>query len=1524
MPLLQKIEVSNFLNSTRAKPWRPDWPHQVLDIGGVDAALNIPNGKGKSTMITAVLAMLTGHSKSLKDIRNRFFAPPASKHYTHIRIEVRVPMPGEGEDMFAREGGEPGGQPMVFGMYGYSGENEDVQFYAYHGTFQDSPVAHVHDMHHTLIADDAFLGQLKSCQDVFPSTAKERTKRAWLQYVEDYFDMSSLKQQLVYQLLRGAEGGSNYFDVKTPVGMSYSAGVFYERLAPALLTDLMGELGEEGEHGIEDTIHLKVTKVIAAKRETARKKEELHRAENTLQELESLVLASDTMKEAQKVYNQHRDEFALELAVLKNVVVDDPIPGVPRTPPDSLPGFARAMVLQGGQWFLPDRVIAEFTGETTSAVNQRAVDRNHLQLQHASKSQLLDFACDQKNRDPRGRTSQLYSRDSALALLGLTSNFTRDWTREKAIAAVTQAFDWVETHGDTNPARKLKKRLDTEIGAKTLAQEELSTKYKNYQAEREQLLEEQSQVGAQQAEYRRMAASGLFTDEELAEPAQTGQTVVGVLQTASRALDEHKARVLRLSGVYQDWQAYLQDHGESIPPKELIRQLQVDLDLAKERQTKITADLGVARGKRRGLSEAKNQAEKRLNNATAKLNRFLETLPALIKFRELFGDYTTPVGLAGQVRKALADAQRRIADIEKERERYKPSLEALSAFRKTHGDDAPETWIEARKTAWASLGKEIDRLADQLKEANLRREALDQAVIVPGKVSREAAEVAGGNQVPLHAALENMGLDPDRKERALTLFSALLHAPVYGTVDEAAEAAARLEEAGIEAPVFLRPDLEAFCRTGEINQDAISAHTWLVGIRTRQVDCLLDTALVEREKEDADNQIQALTKEIDRQTDAREKVDPEHAEVATARLAATALKNGYQDKDEQLADELQSLSEQLPELEAKASTDTLNIINQADRHLKEFADISEEAIKEEQAAAELEKARAEENFDINESSIEGLEFDANAQQELVGGAMAAANRIPHLQAIQDFMDHPDDNPAFMASAEGAEADLNNAVVVADKRTRFQFDLVETFVKKGPNRPKEIELRLKEIQGETLHIQNTLLPPLNEEIKRLGERLSKLGTDIDGIDHFVRELIRKYRDFAAAEKEEIIVPKERIEYHSLGGFAIGLREATNPETLIRLLLDIDDDIRGEDATELRMAMSDARNDYQTAKSSVASLVDKILVMPDLDISEHVRIQLEQAKENSAIAVHLRDVAKSNFEKNQAANKTAAEHLEVEWGRIGEWLKAFTQRLPTNLKLMKNTFGPLRDKESKALLTAGFEIEATVADQNDIKTVLEDVVKLVEKSEQTERAVEHAAPTLRNEAVRGIRAEIRNTFYQRVILNPSIQVYMPSISPHLLKLEKGMVSTGQGVAMTLLWIVKMADYITQREMNRMTTDRAQQKRLHPTQFALMDGAFSSLSNKGLIKDALDSIKSTRGRFQLIITGHDENYQNNFDYFPTLIEAREINGQFMYAEKKTRRIRQPEEVGSHYGAMGVMSMRVLPHAAGAAAGQQQGVHS
>lgn len=1506
MPILQRIELSNFMNSTRAKPWRPDWPHQVFELNGENAALNIPNGKGKSTMVTAILSMLTYHSKSLKDVRTRFYAPVQSGHYTHIRIQILIPMAGASGDLIENSGGDIGGQPMVFGMYGYSGENEKLETYSYQGTFEDAPVAHVHNHHHTPVDDDAFLGQLKTCHHLFPSNAKERTKRAWLSYVEDFFDMSSLGQQLKYQLMRGAEGGHGYFEVKPPVGMNYSAAVFYERLASELLTDVMGDLGEEGEHGIEDTIHEKVSKIIAAKYQTAKKAEELRRAENTLRELAGLLESNVKHKAAKDEYDRHRKDFSLELAVLQNVVVDAPIPGIPKVPPQSVPEIAKFMVMQDGQWYLPDRVMAEFTGESSSDVNRRAQERNGIALAHANKSQLIDFACHSNVSGKKGPSGSLYSLETALGLLKITSNFAKDWTRERAMEVVTQAFDWVEANADTNPARILQRKLEIELAENNQEHEALSKLFTSFNEEKEALLTEQTMVGGQQAEYRRMADSNLFTTEELAEPAKTGVQVNLTLETSTKQLDLHKDKVRELAAPYQSWQVFVAEHGENVRPADKAAEIETMRDTAKEVVVEIQKALKLARGQRKPLEDKAHEARNKLGVAEGKLARFLKAFPAHTRFIELFGNIP-PAGMERTVVEARDKAKQRLQIIDKERSQYRSGLQALAEFRNAYGETRPAEWLASELALWQSAGEEISRLNVELGETKLRRTELDKTVIVAGKFAREAARVAGGNHTSLHAALDRMKLAESQHEKALTLFSALLHTPVYQNVSEATEAANRLEKAGIEVPVFTYAELEEFCRAGEITLDAASAHTWLVGVRTRQVECLLDPSLVEREKALADERIAHLATLITTKETERISHSPESEAAVMARSALEAVNKGFEAADAALAEEASVLANQLPDLESRASEENIRIIRQAEQHHSEFNGVAESELQNEIASYSESYQVAKESVELNGAEIEKAEQSLSKQQQILSDATIAASMIDSLRQVQAFIDHPEFNPAFMATAGELEQSLMQARDKADQRTRFQFDLAESFVKKGYDRPKQIEEQLQRVKAEQAEIQDKLLPALNKTIASLQERIPALIKQVVGVDEFVRGLIRKYREFAIEQEDLLEISTDQVERHSLGGAAIGLREDVGLDDLTRMLLDIAADIQIDESGGMKAEINRSRMDYKRTKEIFEALVDKILVMGDMDMTEHVRLELVRAKDNPSIVEHLHSVATQNYEKNSVANATAKSYLDEEWANIGKWLKAFTQRLPDNLRTMKDVFGPLRDKATGEYLSAGFEIEAKLADQDDIRAILDDVVKMVEKFESTRHAVENVSADIGAQAIKSVRTEIRNTFYQKVILNPRIRVYMPSISKHPLPLEKDMVSTGQGVAMTLLWVVKMADYVTEREMRRVTTSRVQQKHLHPTQFAIMDGAFSSLSNKGLIQDALDCIKRTRGRFQLIITGHDENYQNNFEYFPTLIEAREINGQFMYADSKTRRILRPDEVGSHYGAMELMNLRV-----------------
>lgn len=101
------------------------------------------------------------------------------------------------------------------------------------------------------------------------------------------------------------------------------------------------------------------------------------------------------------------------------------------------------------------------SGRGLAAPRSRAEERNGLILEKTDRSQVIDFACHSFFAGAkRGPAASLYSRDSALALLELTGNFTRDWTKQKGIDALNQAFDWMEAHADTNPGREIRRGLD--------------------------------------------------------------------------------------------------------------------------------------------------------------------------------------------------------------------------------------------------------------------------------------------------------------------------------------------------------------------------------------------------------------------------------------------------------------------------------------------------------------------------------------------------------------------------------------------------------------------------------------------------------------------------------------------------------------------------------------------------------------------------------------------------------------------------------------------------------------------------------------------------------------------------------------------------------------------------------------------------------------------------------------------------------------------------------------------------------
>lgn len=1516
MPLIQRIEVSNFMNSRREDPWRPDWTFQVFDLKGENTAINMPNGRGKSTLVLTVLAMLA-HDKSLHELRKNHFAPQSTGHYTHVRIETTVWVDDDSPiDLVVQSGGGAGGIPMVFGLYGNSGESASFKLYAYQGILEDCPIGRREGNRVTLAPNKNFLEKLSVMSKRFPATQRDDTRVNWREHVSDTFDMPSIEQQLVYQKAKGAEGSSGYFDVNPPRGRQFSGAVFYERLAPELLVDMMGSVEEySDERGIEDTIHQKVQGIIKAKVRTAKTTDDLEKTKRVLEELERVQGKADAAIEAKEDTDRKVAEFSLQHAALKTIVVDDPVPGIPRMPPEEAPILIRSIVMQNGNWYLPDRAFEIFTGENPSHVNRKATD-HRIETEIADRSQLIDFNMDSFSKgdvsvSQRGPAATLYSLDAAINWLAATTNFRNSFTRESATQLVRNAFEWVKEHADTNPARLERHELKVKQTKVDEQRKELAGNRDKLQCEINALKDEQQQIGQQQAEFRNMSESGLFSEAELRSPAETGRKVEGEFTSADNALAFHRQTVAENKTGYSEWQEYVSKNGEDSDPSEYTEMLEQIRGNAEDALAVNKGELDEAKtafGETRTDAERKTKAFESLSEKSEKVEKLR---PQVLAFTERFGG-ENPESLLRVVKQELSSAEKQLADISTERAGMTDALSSLAIFVDRYGADVdPKAWLDARAQERNDLSAEMSKLRETIRDLKARRADLDKAAVAPGKVAREVLDLAGANAKPLHAVIDEMGLPQDRKERVLSMFSALLFSPVYGDAAKAAEIAGKLASHGVESPVFVSSELTDYCRNANIAYDGSVARTWLVGVRTRPVDCLLDLALVEREKASLDGQIAETNGALEKKQERFDELDPEGQDAITARKAREAIEKGFPSKDDALRSKASRLEEGLPRLRDRASDEAQESIRAAVEYRRILGKSSEEELMEELAKAEEASRLSDEKITQCEEAINKLGERRENLQKAYNDASVKATEIPKLKRIRAFMDAG--GPAFMKSAEGRDKDLLSAKQAAERRKAFRFDLVESFVKSGDNRPQEIERRLSIIAPELSDIIANRIPEAEQIFNSIGGHLPELEGSIAEIDGFIRDLRKKYREMATADCVPVRISVEELAAHPLCEAVLEVRRATSAKDIAKALLAMRSPLEDIEATTLKHDVDNARKTLKTARNVLSGEIDRVKGDSTIALNEQMRIGLERSKDDVGELVRMIQATTENYSKSLAANETASQHLEMEWSDIGSWLENFTRRLPSNFEVMRSVFRPVKDSVSGEIISAGFEIDAKIADTNDVRAVLTSIVEKIEKSEKSREALGEDE-NLRSRYDRNMRKEIREEFYKNVILEPTIRVCIPSISRKPLKLEKNMVSSGQGVAMTLLWIIKMADYVTERELQRQNVSNAARRKVRSmrTQFVIIDGAFSHLSDKRLITDALDGVKKTRGKFQLVITGHDPNYKNDFDYFPSYIVAREISGNLMYAESETRRLVAPEEVGSRIGAMELASFHRLKEAA------------
>ena len=1510
MPRINKIEVAHFLNIDR-KAWRPIWPHAVFDLMGQNSIINMPNGKGKTTIVNTILFCLAGMGRNINEVRNIHFAPKSSGNFSHVRVQVILDTEeGVGNDLFTKV---PQGQQMVFGVYGRSGDNEQYHLYAYHGTLEDCPVHKASEgfsRRIELLSDSEFLEKLHGMPNRFPSSAREKSVEAWKAYIARFFDTANISQQIGYQLKSGAEGDSNYFDVRIPKHMSYSAGVFYEHLAPQLLPEVMGCYGEEDEWGIEDTIHEKARQVIHARFNSENNRKQLDQTRRVLEEFKRLDSSADELDAASKVLNTHKAGLAAEFAVLKDIVVERPIPGLPPRPPEDMPEIVNYLVLCEGIPYLPDRAFEIFTGEEPRVINQRAV-RHGIQPSELEKSQLIEIPCDQKNiRDERGRDSKLYDQDSVISLLRRTETFLPEVDRDSAIAVVETAFAWASTQADTNPARLKKNVLELDLKAKTTERDDAIATQQGLSKEKIHLIAEQQEVGEQQAEYRRMQRSELFSRDELAVPEQTGRKAEDDAKTAELSLKEHERCVARREEVHLNWQKFVDEHGPDCNPDQVLQELIAAEETAREKNGVLQERRGTYGNKRSTLLSEVRSTNEAHNTFKSRLDVASQSMQQALCFDKIFPG-EDPKGLERQVVAELKTAEEEIHRLEKERSRLANAVEDIRIFRERFGSSAPGQWLADLTRQYDESRSIRDRENAELQEARTGLDNLEKYSLAPEKYARAVAEKVGVPFQPLHKVVEEMTFVPGRKEQVLTLFSALLFAPVVATLDMAALAAQNLAAKKIEFPVFIADDFSIFCQDGDISCDGDVAKSLFVGIRTRSVRCLLDPSLVEEEKRVYNDRITQHTETITRLEEDIKSFSPNTDDARLAARARDAVNNRVLEKDAGFEGELTEVSATLPRLQAR--NEAIESIRAAVSHRAALDGLTFPELQARVARAEDISKAAEKEYGANEQLLEAIEKEiVLAAEELTVASVAKSRDEQNLLKISEFIRDKTYGLEFMVKAAEFMENLSQKLDTARLRNGFRFDLAQRFITSGNMRPQEIESRLAEIDQEIPNLEDKR-DVLNNRIAEDQELVLRLQKSVMSIDMLAHDLVKNYRKHRHIE----ITGEVKIDRNSLYISCQYARNSTSEDESIKRIMRLRDEAKelGDKISELSAKVDKATHTYQSATKYYNEHIERISGDETLKIPQHIRISLGKAKTDYSIIKTLLAATQKNFDHDKEVNETANKELEREWENMAGWLSEFTQRLPTFLRLMKGVFAPKIDPATKMITHAGFEISGDVVRFDDVESIMEEIIRDIEEYEDDKHR--HQDSETRKGLHKDFRKGIRDKFYQKVISHPSIKVAVPSISPtpFLMEPPKKMVSSGQGVAISILWIVKLADLVSERERQRKTVGigntRTSMKKARTieSQFVFVDGAFSHLSDQKLIDDALHGVMRTRGSLQLIVTGHDPEYRHNYTYFPTFICGREIdlNRRYMYVENK--KPVEPGTLGSHYGAVELLRVRSVP---------------
>ena len=901
--------------------------------------------------------------------------------------------------------------------------------------------------------------------------------------------------------------------------------------------------------------------------------------------------------------------------------------------------------------------------------------------------------------------------------------------------------------------------------------------------------------------------------------------------------------------------------------------------------------------------------------------------PAYNNFCQVFPEQS-PEGLEDRLRQQEAKLEPQVRQQEEKVTYLQGLLSDLLQFREQFSETDPALWLAQAKEAYPLRLTERSQVETAIQDIERQLSDLETDPVSPGAAEVQCHELLKKYELspqPLHQVITRLlPEEDDRKRQWLTQAHNLLFAPVLSSEQQARTAAEQFARHRLPVPIFTEDSLQQAIEQGD-NRLLGAA----IGYESLGVKSLLDPSFIAQWRQELSSELGELQQRLSELEQDIAHYSPDSISMKLAIRAAEAIKEAVEtllpkqqtlltDNQQQLntlkeqlspencqlirkaegfmelggasamtklnaaltdtQEAIEELASQLNRLDELLSGEQRHKLDQAERFVQQGGESALAQLQEEFELLSLQQQQASEQYEQCREALEQVEQHIR-QLRIQMEQLYQPGEKDQLMALHNYL--LDGGPEFMAQAKDRRASLESQKNRAQQRASLKFDRIRAYLLARDDEEGALALK-KQIAAlkQQLDSARKQEEEKQAQVDRIQAELPLQLQAIRQVDETTHRWLTQLAQFSPDMlKQWSESDPEKLEAMPLFIKAEQYQSACNTndrDQVLHWAEALAEQLDMENTQALHRDLKECNKKHEEQQERFRDVLTRIqeTELNLFNATEQVRLNgLEQA--NSEALKELRSMIATIGEqltKSKERQELLEASMEGNEQNLQERLSSIIMYSADNLRTLKRV---AKDSAGK---NAYFVIDADIVSDEGIRQLVRALLAEIEEHQkQIRRRKAQSLPVGSEEKQkRDLQKNLRSQIYRQLFTNIRIRLKHDAIRPHgnLFSLNEDM-SEGQREALSLMWLVKLSEFAIERELRSVPSQYRRRERKSGESVIILDGLFSKLSHRKLIEDSLESLRNTRGRFQMIGLIHNPNYENDPGIFPTYLVGNVIGG-------------------------------------------------